>query len=231
MRIDRFLSNAGYGSRSDVKKLISQKKVKVNDKIITSSSLKINENDEVYFDNQFVIPYHNVYIVMNKPKNYISATKDDKEETVISLINHRFSEKLSIAGRLDKDAHGLLILSNDGEYIHKVISPNKKVYKTYEITFEGELTDEKIKSLETGIDLGDFISKPAKIKILKENLLQVKICEGKYHQIKRMIDKIELNLLDLKRTAIGKITLNDLEEGSYKEIDYNEAQKALETEE
>lgn len=210
-----------------MKKYISNKRIKVNEKIILKHSHKLTKSDKVYFDNKIVIPYHYVYIILNKPKNYVSANIDKKEKTALSLIDHIYKEDLSIAGRLDKDSHGLLLLTNDGNFIHQIISPEKEIYKTYKVKFEGELSNDKLDLLKSGINLGDFISKPAIIEIISKNEIIIKIYEGKFHQIKRMMKKINLNVTDLQRIAIGNLRLEKLNAGEYKEISYSLAKKAL----
>jgi 16S rRNA pseudouridine516 synthase len=208
MRLDKFLSNAKIGTRTQVKKLINKGKIKVNDSIIKKSSYKIAKEDEVYYNDERIIPYHNVYIMLNKPKNYVSATNDNFHSTVIDLIDHPYKNDLSIAGRLDIDTTGLILLSNDGDFIHNVISPESKVYKKYIVKYRGIITEDKMNILRKGIDLGDFITQPSKVKILDEDLLQIEIQEGKFHQIKRMVDYIDLKLLNLHRERIGNLSLD-----------------------
>jgi 16S rRNA pseudouridine516 synthase len=124
------------------------------------------------------------------------------------LIDHPYKNDLSIAGRLDIDTTGLILLSNDGDFIHNVISPESKVYKKYIVKYRGIITEDKMNILRKGIDLGDFITQPSKVKILDEDLLQIEIQEGKFHQIKRMVDYIDLKLLNLHRERIGNLSLD-----------------------
>lgn len=227
MRLDKFLSNAKIGTRSQVKKIINSGKVKVNNKIIKKSSFKVNEEDEVFCKDEKVIAYHNIYIMLNKPKNYVSATLDNFHSTVIDLIDHPYKNDLSIAGRLDIDTTGLLLLSNDGEFIHRVISPDNKVFKRYIVEYKGDLNEEKINQLKNGVDLGDFITLPANVDALENNKLQIEIREGKFHQIKRMIDHIDLNLINLHREKIGNLSI-DLEMGNWRLLNENDIKKIFE---
>ncbi|MGM0640130.1 MAG: pseudouridine synthase [Thermotogota bacterium] len=227
MRLDRFLSNAKIGTRSEVKKYINKGKVKVNDKIIKKSSHKLSKEDEVYFKEKKVVPYHDVYIMLNKPKNYVCATIDNLHSTVIDLIDHPFKNDLSIAGRLDIDTTGMVLLSNDGNFVHKVISPENKVFKRYIIKYSGKLTEEKINKIKNGIDLADFKTLPAKIKEIDENTLMIEIREGKFHQIKRMISAIDLTLESLERVKIGELSL-DIDLGKWRALNEKDIKKIFE---
>lgn len=227
MRLDKFLSNAKMGTRSEVKKYINKGKVKVNDKIIKKSSHKLSKEDEVFFKDKRVIPYHNIYIMLNKPKNYVSATIDKLHPTVIDLINHPYKNDLSIAGRLDIDTTGLVLLSNDGKFIHEIISPENKVFKRYIVNYSGKITNDKLNKLKNGINLGDFKTLPSKVKEINESTLQIDIREGKYHQIKRMISAIDLNLLNLERIKIGDLPL-DIGMGKWRMLHEKDIKKIFE---
>jgi len=228
MRLDRFLSNAKLGTRSEVKKYINKGKVKVNDKIIKKSSHKVKNEDEVFFKEEKVTPYHDVYIMLNKPENYVSATVDKLHPTVIDLIDHPYKNDLSIAGRLDIDTTGFILLSNDGHFIHEIISPENKIFKRYIVKYSGELTKEKLNQLKDGIDLGDFITLPAKVEIIDENTIQIDIREGKFHQIKRMISHVGLALDKLERVKIGSLFL-DVEMGKWRLLDKKDIKKIFES--
>jgi 16S rRNA pseudouridine516 synthase len=218
-RLDKFLVNAKVGSRSEVKKLIKKGLIKVNGEIIKKFDYKVSNEDIIEYNNEVVEGSRLVYIMINKPIGYLSSTYDSRDKYVLQLIDHKFKDELSIAGRLDKDAHGLLFLTNDGELVHKIISPNKNIFKTYEVKVEGDITKEKLKKLENGIDLKDFTTKPAIIEKVEDNIITIKISEGKYHQIKRMMKAVGLTVVDLKRIAIGNLYLGDLKEGEWIEIE------------
>ncbi|MBM7558504.1 pseudouridine synthase [Marinitoga litoralis] len=218
-RLDKFLVNAKVGSRSEVKKLIKKGLIKVNGEIIKKFDYKVSNEDIIEYNNEVVEGSRLVYIMINKPIGYLSSTYDSRDKYVLQLIDHKFKDELSIAGRLDKDAHGLLFLTNDGGLVHKIISPNKNIFKTYEVKVEGDITKEKLKKLENGIDLKDFTTKPAIIEKVEDNIITIKISEGKYHQIKRMMKAVGLTVVDLKRIAIGNLCLGDLKEGEWIEIE------------
>ncbi|KLO24132.1 MULTISPECIES: pseudouridine synthase [unclassified Marinitoga] len=218
-RLDKFLSNSKIGSRSEVKKLIKSGKIRVNGEIIKNPNYKVSNSDTVEFNNQIIEGHKFIYIILNKPAGYVSSTYENKNKYVIQLINHKYKNELSIAGRLDKDARGLLFLTNDGELIHEIISPKKRIYKTYEVKVIGDITKEKVEKLKKGIQLKDFKTKPAIVEKIENNIITIKISEGKYHQIKRMMKAINLTVIDLKRVAIGNIFLPDnLKEGEWIEI-------------
>ncbi|WP_129408808.1 pseudouridine synthase [Marinitoga lauensis] len=219
-RLDKFLANAKIGSRSEVKKLIKSGLIKINGKTIKKIDFKVTKNDIVEFNGKKIEGHKLIYIIINKPIGYLSSTYDPRDKYILQLIDHKYKDELSIAGRLDKDAHGLLLLTNDGELIHKIISPKKNIYKTYEVKVSGNITKEKIKKLESGIQLKDFKTKPAIVEKANENIIIIKISEGKFHQIKRMMKAVNLEVIDLKRTAIGKLQLPDsLKEGEWIEIE------------
>ncbi|WGS64157.1 pseudouridine synthase [Marinitoga aeolica] len=219
-RLDKFLANAKIGSRNEVKKLIKNGLIKVNGNIIKKVDFKVTKHDIVEFKDKKIEGHKLIYIIINKPVGYLSSTYDSKDKYVLQLIDHKYKDELSIAGRLDKDAHGLLFLTNDGELIHKIISPKKNIYKTYEVKVDGNITKEKIKKLEIGIQLKDFKTKPAIVEKVKGNIIVIKISEGKFHQIKRMMKAVNLEVIDLKRIAIGSLQLPDnLKEGEWIEIE------------
>ncbi|SHE27621.1 16S rRNA pseudouridine516 synthase [Marinitoga hydrogenitolerans DSM 16785] len=218
-RLDKFLSNAKIGSRKEVKKIIKNGLIKVNGTIIKKFDFKISNSDIIEFNGKQIEGHKLIYIILNKPKGYLSSTYDTKDKYVLQLINHTYKDELSIAGRLDKDAHGLLFLTNDGTLIHKIISPNKNIFKTYEVKVNGKITKEKIEKLENGIQLKDFKTKPAIIEKVENNIITIKISEGKFHQIKRMMASVDLEVVDLKRIAIGNLYLPEyLKIGEWLEI-------------
>lgn len=219
-RLDKFLANAKVGTRNEVKKLIRKGLIKVNGNVIKKSDFKLKDTDIVEMNGNIIEKHKLIYIIINKPVGYLSSTYDSHDKYILQLINHKYRDELSIAGRLDKDAHGLLFLTNDGDMIHKIISPKKNIYKTYEVKVNGNITQDKIKKLESGIQLKDFITKPAIVEKIENNLITIKISEGKYHQVKRMMRAVNLEVVDLKRIAIGNLYLPDgLKEGKWMEIE------------
>ena len=220
IRLDKFISNYNLASRSEVKKLCKQQLIKVNNIIVKNSDTKINEGDIITFiDNDIVYKqYH--YIMMNKPQGYISATHDKSEHTIFELIDNPIKD-LNIVGRLDKDTTGLLLLTNDGELNHNLLSPKKHVYKTYYALIAGKVTNDDIKAFNDGININnEYITLPAILEIIESNNIskvKVTIKEGKYHQIKRMFIALNKEVLELKRLSIKNLVLdNSLELGQYR---------------
>lgn len=225
IRLDKFLANMGLGTRKEVKKLVSYGKVSVNEVIIKDSGLQINENaDKVCVDGEVISFKPFVYIMMNKPAGVLSASEDARGAVCAAdLVADEYGHyNVSPAGRLDKDSEGFLLLTNDGEYIHNVITPNKHVNKKYYCTLEKEINDEDIKAFEKGISFMDgTLCMPAKLEHIEgdEKAAYVTIHEGKFHQVKKMFLARGNKVLYLKRIQIGSVMLDDeLEAGMYREM-------------
>ncbi len=225
IRLDKYLSDSGKGTRSEVKKIIKSGLITVNNTVIKDSSVKIDPlNDIIKFKNNIVNYSKYIYIMLNKPRGVISATEDKSCKTVIDILPDKYKNKgLFPIGRLDKDTLGLLLLSNDGEFAHNTLSPKKHIQKTYYAEFEGSLPDDAVNQFSKGIELKDFVCKGAELNILSESSAIVKISEGKYHQVKRMFKALGCNITYLKRTAFGEIELdNSLKEGECRKLNENE---------
>lgn len=231
MRLDKYLTMCGVGSRSEAKYYIRQGLVKVNDLVIYSDDAKIDENnDEVKFDNEVLIFKKNIYLVINKPKNCICTTDDEEDGVIITdyLDDFMRSRNLFPVGRLDIDTEGLLILTDDGDFCHNVITPKKHIPKTYYVEFVGNITDKEIQKLSKGIKIGDYVTLPAKIRRLGEQQLEMTIYEGKHHQIKLMLEAIGNRVTYLKRIKIGNFELPEtLMPGEYRELSPEEINMIL----
>ncbi len=208
MRLDKFLSNAGMGSRKDVTKIIKEKRVTINEQIETVGKTYVSDDDIIKLDDRVVSLEKHVYIMLNKPKRVITATKDDKHQTVMDLIQHPQKEMLFPLGRLDRNTTGLLIITNDGQLGHQLLSPKKKVEKKYVVTLKKAITDEAIKQLETGVELSDFTTQPASVKVLRDDCIELTITEGKFHQVKRMMHAVENQVEELHRKSFGRLVLD-----------------------
>ena len=224
MRLDRFLSNLKYGTRKEIQKAIKRKYVYVNDILISNVAHKIDpDKDIVVFNDEKVYYKETILLMMNKPTGYISANKDGKEKTVLELINDPHSRfDLSIAGRLDKDTEGLLLLTNNGKLLHNIISPNKDVYKKYFVRVENPMKKpERLEGEYEIFDGRDYLYTPSKpiVERINDHEFYLSIKEGKFHQVKRMIGHFSNNVVYLKRVQIGQIKLDEtLKLGEYKEI-------------
>ena len=225
LRIDKILSNLGYGSRADLKKYCKNSLIKVNGKIISNPGTQVDpELDKIEFDNKEVKYREFIYLMMNKPDGYLSATFDKRDPIVLDLIDSSYLtfEPFPV-GRLDKDTEGLLVLTNDGQLAHRVLSPKKHVPKTYYAKIDGLVTEEDIKAFETGVTLDDgYKTMPAQLKILKSDELseiELTIHEGKFHQVKRMFESVGKKVVYLKRLSMGKLILDEnLNLGEYREL-------------
>lgn len=226
MRLDKFLANMGVGTRSEVKQLLKKGSVKVNQNIVKLPKLHVNPNsDEIMVNDEVVSYVDKVYIMLNKPKGYISATEDEVHPTIIDLIPEYAHLNIFPVGRLDKDTEGLLLVTNDGQFNHEVMNPNKHVSKTYEVYSKHPITQFDIDKFKSGIELSDGKLKPAILKKVDNYVSHVTIYEGKYHQVKRMFHSIENEVLELKRIKIAQLELDhNLDLGSYRlltQIDFD----------
>lgn len=230
-RLQKFLANAGVASRRASEQLILQGRVQVNGKIVKELGVKVDpEKDEVRVDGKLCrIENKFFYIILNKPKGYVTTVKDPfGRPTVLNLLKG-FKQRVYPVGRLDKDTEGLLILTNDGEVTYQLTHPKHEVNKTYIALVEGHVTESEIKKLNKGVMIKDGMTSPSKSRILKysqnETLLEIKIHEGRKRQVRRMCLAIGHPVIHLKRIAIGKITLNGLKTGQWRfmtksEIEY-----------
>ena len=224
-RLDKVLSNMGYGSRKDVKKLIKNGLVKVNGDIVRENEFKVNPyEDGIIIGGNEVNYREHIYLMMNKPQGLVSSTDDPLTETVIDLLGDEYLiYKPFPVGRLDKDTEGLLMISNDGKLAHELLSPKKGVDKKYYVEVDGTVTNEHIIMVEKGIVLDDdYKTLPAKLEILESNVFSkvfLTIQEGKYHQVKRMFESLSMKVIYLKRVSMGPLLLEStLSPGEYREL-------------
>ena len=226
MRLDKFLANMGVGTRTEVKQLLKKGKVTVNTSVEKSPKSHINPTEDIVCVNEKQVEFvNNVYIMLNKPKGYISATHDESNRTVIDLIPEYQHLNIFPVGRLDKDTEGLLLITNDGQFSHDLMSPSKHVSKTYEVTSQNPVTKADIDAFKKGIILSDGPVKPAQLTRINETTSQVTIYEGKYHQVKRMFHAIENEVLELKRLKIANLAIDgNLQSGEYRLLTDEEIQ-------
>lgn len=217
MRLDKFLVDCGLGSRSEVKKYLKNKLVSVNGEVQTSPKLPIDEKkDRVCYRGQVLVYEKFVYYLLNKPKGVVSATEDSRHQTVVDLLDEAACQKQVFpVGRLDKDTHGLLLLTNNGELAHAMLSPKKHVDKVYQAQVDGIMTEEDISHFQKGIKLKDFTCQEAQLQILEANeqtqtsRVRIRLHEGKFHQVKRMVKACGKTVTDLQRLSMGPLVLDD----------------------
>lgn len=216
MRLDRILTEMGAGSRQEVKKLIRKGQVSVNGEIIKKPEAKVEEKTARIRCLGISYRYElYVYYMLHKPAGVVSATEDSKERTVLELLENPARKDLFPVGRLDKDTEGLLLLTNDGELAHRLLSPKKHVDKTYEAVISGIVTEEDAATFAQGVDIGDdTLTLPAVLEILKtdpeqnSSEISITIQEGRYHQIKRMFEAVGKHVVYLKRIRMGTLNLD-----------------------
>ncbi|ANU23739.1 pseudouridine synthase [Planococcus donghaensis] len=225
MRLDKYLSNMGHGSRKEVKVLLKSKAVEVNGEIVRDPKVHVNEHaDLVSVGGEAVTYTEFIYLLMNKPQGVISATEDKYDKTVIDLLgeDEQHFEPFPV-GRLDKDTEGFLLLTNDGKLAHELLSPKKHVDKTYFAHVEGVVTEEDAEAFKKGVVLDDgYETKPASLSILESaavSKIELTITEGKFHQVKRMFESVGKRVVYLKRLSMGPLSLDpELELGEYRHL-------------
>lgn len=224
MRINKYIALCGVASRRKAEELILAGRVTVNDEVMTELSYKVDEeNDIVKVDDKLIKEENKlVYILLNKPEGYITTVKDQFDRpSVIDLLSD-VKERVFPVGRLDYETSGLLLLTNDGDLTYKLTHPKHEIDKTYIAMVKGELTEEEIKNFKSGLEIEDYITAPAKLRVLYydkvKNIskLEIKIHEGKNRQVRKMCKAINHPVLRLKRVAMGKITLNECKVGEYR---------------
>ena len=234
MRLDKLLANMGYGSRKEVKQLLKEKAVTVDGAVVKDAAMKVDpETQDVSVYGERVVYTEFIYIMMNKPPGVISATEDKYDKTVIDILDPLAQHfKQFPVGRLDKDTEGLLLITNDGNLAHNLLSPKKHVPKTYYATIEGVVTEADIEAFRKGVELDDgYVTKPGELVILKSDAIseiELTIQEGKFHQVKRMFESVGKKVTYLKRLSMGALVLDEeLELGDYRELTEEELASLL----
>lgn len=225
LRLDKFLCEMNIGSRSQVKTYLKQRLVTVNGGIVLKPETKIDEEkDTVAFKGEALCYKKYVYYMLNKPQGVVSATEDKQCRTVTELLKDTGYHDLFPVGRLDKDTEGLLILTNDGVLAHNLLSPKKHASKVYYVMLEKELGREAAERLEKGVDIGERrLTLPAKVELLDGKSIHLTITEGKFHQVKRMLQAVDNRVIFLKRVAMNGLWLPDsLPAGHYRELTEDE---------
>ena len=221
-RLNKYIASCGICSRRKADELIEQGKVTINDAVITNLGEKVQEGDIVKVNNKEISKEEKkVYIILNKPKGYVTTNSDQfHRKSVIDLIHE--DVRVYPIGRLDMYTEGLLLLTNDGEFSNKMMHPRNKIEKTYIVTTNTKVTEKQLENLRNGVDIGDYITKPARVNLLKiekeknRSRIEITIHEGKNRQVRKMCEAAGINLLNLKRVQIGNIKLENLQSGKYR---------------
>ena len=231
IRLDKYLADMGVGTRTEVKKMIRLGRVTIDESTVKSPEVKIDINtNQVYVDGKLLTYEEFEYYMLNKPAGYVSATTDSRDKTVLDLIHSKKRKDLFPVGRLDKDTEGLLLITNDGELAHRLLSPKKHVDKVYFARVEGVVSEDDIVAFKNGVDIGeDEITKPAVLEIIKSEEIS-EICltiqEGKFHQVKRMFEAVGKKVVYLKRLSMGTLKLDEnLKLGEYRLLTKEELER------
>lgn len=223
-RLDRFISQHSDYAISDVRLLVAQKRIEVDGEPAQSVQQKVGQFSAVQLNGKMLSNNMPVYIMLNKPKGVVSATKDAEHRTVLDLIDHPKKHELHIAGRLDLNTTGLVLLTNDGAWSRKISLPETKLSKIYHVTLAKPLSEEYVQAFAEGIYFGyeNLTTQPAKLTIKTEYTATLELTEGKYHQVKRMFGSFRNAVLALHRSQVGHICLDDLPEGEFRELSVDE---------
>ena len=223
IRLQKYLAECGIASRRKCEEYITNGKIKVNGKVVTELGTKINPQiDNIVYDGKEIRKEKdNIYILLNKPIGYVTTVKDQfNRDTVLDLIN--IKERIVPVGRLDMYTSGALILTNDGNFVYKVTHPKHEIEKTYTVTVKGIVQDNEIEQLQKGVKIDEYITKPAKVKILKTDIeknisrLEITIHEGKNRQVRKMCETVGRKVMALHRSKIGNISVKNLKVGEWR---------------
>jgi len=223
--LTRLLSKKGVCSRKEAVQFIKTGRVRVGNRVIKDPFVFVFEDEKLYLDDSLVKVIKKVYFVLNKPEGYVVSNKDDLgRKTVLDLI--KFKGHLFAVGRLDIDVSGLLILTNDTQLCEGVLDPSEKVIKKYHVKIDRGLSKVEVKKLKSGVLIGKHKTKPAFVRIInfdpKNYWIELGICEGKFHQVKKMVTKLGAKVLDLNRVSIGGLHMSGLKKGEFKKISEEE---------
>lgn len=226
MRVDKMIGNANLDTRKNIKKNAKKGGLVINGEIIKDSSVKVDPNiDEVIYMGELVDSFENIYIMMNKREGLICQSNELDGTVMSDLDEFYLNLDLAIAGRLDKDTTGLLLMSTDGKFIHRVISPNSNIWKKYEVETSKKIDPDLVEIFKEGVYIkeDDYYARSAKLEIIEDKKAYVYVTEGKFHLVKRLFSNNDNEVVKLKRLAIGKLQLdNTLNPGDYRELTQEE---------
>ncbi len=224
MRLDKFLTEMGLGTRTEVKKILKTKQVTVNGEIVTKPETKVEpQTDQICYKGEVITYCEYEYYLFHKPAGCVTATEDNLHKAVMDYLTDTVRSDLFPVGRLDIDTEGLLLITNNGALAHDLLSPSKHVAKTYYAVIEGMVTEEDVNLFKNGVDIGEEkLTKPAKLRVLESkptSKIELTITEGKFHQVKRMFEAVGKKVLYLKRISMGPLQLpDDLKPGEYRPL-------------
>lgn len=228
MRLDQFLQKTLGVSRQDARSLLKSKKVVVNEEIVKQAKHQLDLSvDRVFYCGEELIYQEFYYFMLNKPKGFVSSHVHDGGAPIYDLLEDYAFVDLHCAGRLDVDTTGLVLITNDGQWSHRVAHSTQQCFKRYLVTLASPLSSDDIQKLEQGVQLNDGMTLPAKIERISDTQIYLEISEGKFHQVKRMLKAVENEVVDLHRDRIGTINLGELAEGDYRALTDAEIEEFL----
>ena len=227
MRLNKYIAQAGLASRRKADEMTKNGNVKVNGATVTEMGYEVKEGDVVEVNGDVIKPSKaKIYIMLNKPKGYITSAKDEKDRPVVTELVTELGERLFPVGRLDYDTSGLLLMTNDGELANKLMHPKYHVAKTYRARVLGVVSNERLARLRKGVDIGGFVTSRAKAEIVKQApnyaIVDLTIQEGKNRQVRKMFNAVGNKVMELERTAVGELYLGRLKEGGYRKLTKSE---------
>jgi len=229
MRLNKYIAHAGAASRRKADELTQNGNVKVNGVVVKELGYDVKDGDAVEVNGALIKPSGSkIYIMLNKPKGYITSLKDEKGRPVVTDLITDIEERLFPIGRLDYDTSGLLLLTNDGELANKLMHPKHGVIKTYRAKVSGVLSNERAARLRNGVDIGGFVTSQARVEVIKQAehyaIAEILIHEGKNRQIRKMFSAVGNKVMELERVAVGEIYLGRLKEGHYRKLSKSEVE-------
>ena len=228
IRLNKYIASSGVCSRRKADELIEAKKVKVNGNIVEDFGMQVDEKKDVVIVDGKRIRLENkkIYLMLNKPVGYVTTNDEQLGRKCTNDLIHE-NERVFPIGRLDMDSEGLLLFTNDGEFSNSLMHPSKKVEKVYIAKLNRKINDEKIEMLKNGVDIGDYVTKPAKVQRIASNVVKITISEGKNRQVRRMCDAVGLKVIKLQRVQIGNLELGTLPTGKYRHLTKQEVRSII----
>ena len=230
IRLNKYIASSGVCSRRKADELIEAKKVKVNGNIVEDFGMQIDEKKDVVIvdDKRIRLENKKIYLMLNKPVGYVTTNDEQLGRKCTNDLIHE-NERVFPIGRLDMDSEGLLLFTNDGEFSNSLMHPSKKVEKVYIAKLNRKINDEKIEMLKNGVDIGDYVTKPAKVQRIASNVVKITISEGKNRQVRRMCEAVGLKVIKLQRVQIGNLELGTLPTGKYRHLTKQEVRSIIKT--
>ena len=230
IRLNKYIASSGVCSRRKADELIEAKKVKVNGNLVEDFGMQIDEKKDVVIvdDKRIRLENKKIYLMLNKPVGYVTTNDEQLGRKCTNDLIHE-NERVFPIGRLDMDSEGLLLFTNDGEFSNSLMHPSKKVEKVYIAKLNRKINDEKIEMLKNGVDIGDYVTKPAKVQRIASNVVKITISEGKNRQVRRMCEAVGLKVIKLQRVQIGNLELGTLPTGKYRHLTKQEVRSIIKT--